>query len=152
MPTSLIHKIVQWSDPLPQLLAGLGTTPLGLSQAEAKARMRQAGPYRLNPGPQTVDLSVLVGHFLSLIILSLLAAPLLSFALNSVVDGVIILVLVVLSGPLGFSQERRAAKAAGQGPAVLDIRCTVMPDVLPEGQTGAILTDSQARRCCGLLG
>ncbi|MFO0015895.1 MAG: magnesium-translocating P-type ATPase [Synechococcaceae cyanobacterium] len=117
-----------WSAPLPELLAGLGTTPEGLSQVEAEARLRQAGPNRLNSGPQTDDLSLLVRQFLSPIILILLAAALLSFALNSVVDGVIILVIVVVSGLLGFSQERGAARAVQQLLAVVDIRCSVMRD------------------------
>jgi Mg2+-importing ATPase len=123
-----------WSDPLPEVLAGLRTTPQGLSQAEAEARVRQAGPNRLNPGPQADDLSLLVRQFLSPIILILLAASLLSFALNSVVDGVIILLIVVVSGLLGFSQERGAAKAVRQLLAVVDIRCSVMRD----GQTCSI--------------
>jgi Mg2+-importing ATPase len=118
----------QWSDPLPEVLAGLGTTPLGLSQAEAEARLRQAGPNRLNHGPQTDSLSLLVRQFLSPIILILLAASLLSFVLGSVVDGLIILAIVVLSGLLGFSQERGAAKAVQQLLAVVDIRCNVMRD------------------------
>jgi Mg2+-importing ATPase len=124
----------QWSDPLPEVLAGLGTTPLGLSQAEAEARLRQAGPNRLNHGPQTDSLSLLVRQFLSPIILILLAASLLSFVLGSVVDGLIILAIVVLSGLLGFSQERGAAKAVQQLLAVVDIRCNVMRD----GQSCAI--------------
>ena len=117
-----------WSDPLPEVLAVLGTTPQGFSQAEADRRLRLAGPNRLSPAPRTDSLSLLLRQFLSPIILILLAAALLSFVLDSVADGVIILVIVVLSGLLGFSQEQGAARAVQELLAVVDIRCTVMRD------------------------
>jgi len=115
-----------WTDPLPEMLAALGTTPQGLSRSEVARRLRQAGSNRLSPGPRSDSLNLLLRQFLSPIILILLAASLLSFALNSLADGVIILVIVVLSGLLGFSQEQGAARAVQELLAVVDIRCTAM--------------------------
>lgn len=117
-----------WTDPLPEVLAALGTTPQGLSRSEAARRLLQAGPNRLSPGPRSDSLNLLLRQFLSPIILILLAASLLSFALDSLADGVIILVIVVLSGLLGFSQEQGAARAVQELLAVVDIRCTAMRD------------------------
>lgn len=117
-----------WTDPLPQVLAVLGTTPQGLSQAEAERRLQRQGANRLSSGPPTDSLSLLLRQFLSPIILILLAASLLSFALDSVVDGAIILAIVLVSGLLGFSQERGAAQAVRQLLAVVDIRCSVLRD------------------------
>jgi Mg2+-importing ATPase len=117
-----------WSDPLPDVLVVLGTTPEGLSQVEADRRLQQTGPNRLSPAPRTDTLRLLLHQFLSPIILILLIAALLSFTLDAVADGVIILVIVVLSGLLGFSQEQGAAHAVQELLAVVEIRCTVMRD------------------------
>ena len=115
-----------WSDPLASVLADLNTTPQGLTEAEARLRLRDCGPNRLGSATRTNTLSLLLRQFISPIILILLGAALLSFALNSVTDGVIILGIVAASGLLGFWQEHGAAKAVQQLLAVVDMRCTVV--------------------------
>ena len=115
-----------WSAPLPQLLDTLGSSSQGLSPAEALARLERLGPNRLTAGPRSGDLNLLLRQFLSPIILILLGAALLSFALESFTDGAIILLIVPLSGLLGFWQERGAARAVDQLLAVVELRCTVV--------------------------
>ena len=115
-----------WSAPLPQLLDTLGSSSQGLSPAEALARLERLGPNRLTAGPRSGDLNLLLRQFLSPIILILLGAALLSFALESFTDGAIILLIVLLSGLLGFWQERGAARAVDQLLAVVELRCTVV--------------------------
>ena len=115
-----------WSAPLPQLLDTLGSSTEGLSPAEALTRLERLGPNRLTAGPRSGDLNLLLRQFLSPIILILLGAALLSFALESFTDGAIILLIVLLSGLLGFWQERGAARAVDQLLAVVELRCTVV--------------------------
>ena len=115
-----------WSAPLPQLLDTLGSSTEGLSPAEALTRLERLGPNRLTAGPRAGDLNLLLRQFLSPIILILLGAALLSFALESFTDGAIILLIVLLSGLLGFWQERGAARAVDQLLAVVELRCTVV--------------------------
>lgn len=97
-----------WSAPLPGVLAELRTSPGGLSEAEALRRWQRLGPNRLGSGGQTGAFSLLLRQFISPIILILLGASLLSFALDSFTDGAIILVIVGVSGLLGFWQEQGA--------------------------------------------
>ena len=111
-----------WSWPLAQLCEQLqlaGQNPeKGLSSAEAAVRLNQFGPNSLagRAGGRfgSSEWGLLLRQFNSPIILILLAAALLSFALDSPIDGLIILVIVLLSGLLGFWQERGAARAAAR--------------------------------------
>ena len=100
-----------WSMPSDQLLKALGTDPeLGLSEEVAAERLIRHGPNRLIAS-QRVDVSILlVRQFSSPIVMILIIAALLSFALNDTTDGAIILLIVLVSGLLGFWQERGAAK------------------------------------------
>lgn len=111
-PTSGVSSSMPfWSIAANQLLAELGTDPQrGLSAVEAAARLASQGPNRL-VGRQRSDLPVLLlRQFSSPIVVILLVAVLLSFALNDATDGAIILLIVAASGLLGFWQERGAAQ------------------------------------------
>jgi P-type Mg2+ transporter len=58
----------------------------------------------------------------------LLGAALLSFGLDSPTDGLIILVIVLVSGLLGFWQEHGAERAVQKLLAVVELRCSVWRD------------------------
>ena len=68
---------------------------------------------------------LLLRQFTSPIILILIGAAVLSIFLQDVTDAVIILVIVIVSGLLGFWQEHRAATA------VLSIAATFLVPYLP---------------------
>ncbi len=125
-----------WSWPLAQLCEQLqlaGQNPeKGLSSAEAAVRLNQFGPNSLasRAGGRfgSSEWGLLLRQFNSPIILILLAAALLSFALDSPIDGLIILVIVLLSGLLGFWQERGAARAVQQLLKTVALECRVLRD------------------------
>jgi Mg2+-importing ATPase len=117
-----------WTDPLPQVLAACQSSAQGLSHDEAFRRQQRGGANRLQAGAPSGGLRLLLNQFVSPIILILLAAALLSFLLDSLADGLIILVIVAMSGLLGFWQERGAARAVQQLLAVVAIRSTVLRD------------------------
>ncbi len=103
-----------WSVPISDLLARLGTDANGLSSEEADRRLLRLGPNSLAPPARGGAVLLLLRQFTSPIILILAGAALLSFLLDSPTDGLIILVIVLISGLLGFWQENGAAGAMEQ--------------------------------------
>jgi Mg2+-importing ATPase len=103
-----------WSEPIADLLARLDTDAGGLSAEEADRRLRSVGPNSLAAPARGGALWLLLRQFTSPIILILAGAALLSFLLDSPTDGLIILVIVLISGLLGFWQENGAAGAMDQ--------------------------------------
>ncbi len=103
-----------WSQPLAEVLAALNTSAAGLSSAEAARRLAEHGPNALGPPARSGALQLLLRQFTSPVILILAGAAVLSFLLDSPTDGLIILVIVLISGLLGFWQENGAAGAVAQ--------------------------------------
>ena len=100
-----------WSRPAAEVLAGLETTPAGLSAAEAASRLTRYASRRLVPKKRTDAATLLLSQFSSPIVLLLLGATAISLFLGDTTDAAIILAIVVASGLLGFWQERGAAGA-----------------------------------------
>ena len=120
-----------WSEPLETLLQRLGSAPQGLSSAEAATRLLTPGGRPLagiGRSGAAAATALLLRQFASPIILMLLGAALLSFGLDSPTDGLIILVIVLVSGLLGFWQEHGAERAMQQLLAVVELRCAVWRD------------------------
>jgi Ca2+-transporting ATPase len=82
----------------------------GLSEAEAATRL-QAGRNELAQRPLRSPLQVFVAQFFDTMIVVLLSAAVISIAMGEVQDSIMILVIVVLNGILGFVQEYRAERA-----------------------------------------
>lgn len=116
-----------WGVPADQLVAELESDPeRGLSHAAAAERLAREGPNQLSK-PNQADLPLLLlRQFSSPIVVILIIAALLSFALSDATDGVIILVIVLVSGLLGFAQERGAAKAMGALLQAVELQSSVL--------------------------
>ncbi|HSX25904.1 MAG TPA: HAD-IC family P-type ATPase, partial [Chlamydiales bacterium] len=80
----------------------------GLTQAEAAERLRKDGPNSLKRPEKARGLRLFFSQFKSPLILLLIGAGILSFSLGGRIDSSIICTIVVLSGLLGFFQERGA--------------------------------------------
>jgi Mg2+-importing ATPase len=117
-----------WSMPPTDLLTQLETQPEGLSSEEAKRRLIRYGANLLKPPKRSDALALLLSQFKSPIILTLVFAAGLSFLLHDSVDAVIILMIVLISGFLGFWQERGAAHAVEKLLAIVRIKTTVLRD------------------------
>lgn len=87
------------------------TSQLGLSQDEAKQRLEKYGPNALPEGKKKTFLHMLLMQLKNVMLIVLLAAAGISFVLNEITDGVIILLVVVLNVFLGAIQESRASAA-----------------------------------------
>jgi len=116
---------------LAELLEALGTGEAGLSSDEAAARLSRQGPNRLANHAPAGALALLLRQFTSPIILILIGASLLSFLLDSIADGLIILLIVLASGLLGFWQEHGAARAIDQLLKTVQLTTLVLRDGQP---------------------
>lgn len=119
-----------WSIPATDLLTQLKTTQQGLTQAEAQSR-RPASAGLGQQHPHWKTLLLLLSQFKSPIILILIFAALLSLFLKDTVDAAIILSIVLISGCLGFWQERGAADAVQKLLAVVQVKATCERDGKP---------------------
>ncbi|MGD0170194.1 MAG: magnesium-translocating P-type ATPase [Smithella sp.] len=126
-----------WSVTQSDLLTGLGTRPEGLSSPEAKQRLMDYGANLLKPPKRSDTLSLLLAQFKSPIILTLVFAAGLSFFLQDPIDAVIILFIVLISGLLGFWQERGAVDAVNKLLAIVSIKTAVFRD----GKTADIVLE-----------
>ncbi|MEN6373425.1 MAG: magnesium-translocating P-type ATPase, partial [Smithella sp.] len=99
-----------------------------LSSAEAKQRLIQYGPNLLKPPKRYDTLTLLLAQFKSPIILTLIFAAGLSAFLHDPVDAIIIIAIVLISGLLGFWQERGAVNALEKMLAIVKIKTTVLRD------------------------
>jgi len=121
-----------WSIPSTALLEQLETTSQGLSQDEAGRRLALYGANLLRPKKRTDSLTLLLSQYKSPIILILLFACGLSFALRNHTDALIILAILLASGLLGFWQERGATNAVTKLLAIVQIKGTVKRQGEPE--------------------
>jgi Ca2+-transporting ATPase len=94
-----------------EVLEILGSRPSGLSTAEAMIRLHQYGPNQLEGRKKVPPVVVFLRQFLSPLIYVLLAATLISFVMDSFIDAIVILVVLLLNAVIGYVQETRAEKA-----------------------------------------
>ena len=119
-------QIPFWSVSSLELLQQLQTTPQGLTSDEAQQRLLRYGSNLLKPKKKSDALTLLIAQFKSPIILILIFAAGLSFFLHNPIDATIILVIVLVSGFLGFWQERGAVNAVEKLYAIVQIKATVV--------------------------
>jgi P-type Mg2+ transporter len=117
-----------WSIGAAEMLRQLQTAQEGLTNDEAKQRLARYGSNLLKPKKRSDVLALLLAQFRSPIILILLCATGLSFALRDPVDAFIILTIILVSGLLGFWQERSATNAVEKLLAIVQIKAAVLRD------------------------
>jgi Mg2+-importing ATPase len=115
-----------WSISAPEIVQQLHTGTDGLTADEAKQRLTRYGSNLLKPPKRSDLFALLLAQFKSPITLILLCATGLSFGLRDPVDAFIILTIVVVSGVLGFWQERSATNAVEKLLAIVQIKATVL--------------------------
>ena len=117
-----------WSIPAAETLKNLQTKDSGLTTSEAQKRLTTYGANRLKPPKSSGVFSLLISQFKSPIILILLCATVLSFFLHNYVDASIILIIVIVSGLLGFWQEHSATNAVAKLLAIVQIKASILRD------------------------
>ncbi|MEM4284440.1 MAG: cation-transporting P-type ATPase, partial [Candidatus Caldarchaeum sp.] len=120
-----------WSLPAAGVLSALQSSPDGLTSDEAAARLARTGPNVLGERKRSDIPTLLLRQVTSPLVLLLIAAAVLSFALHDSTDGIIILGIVGVSALLGFWQEHGAARAVEKLLATVAVRATVLRDGRP---------------------
>ncbi len=83
----------------------------GLTQEQARARLKQFGLNKLRKTRHFNALKVFFSQFKSFLIIILIFAAILSYFMESVVDSIVIFAIILLNSSLGFFQEYKAEKA-----------------------------------------
>lgn len=117
-----------WSVTQAEILKTFQANPKGLTTAEANKRLATYGANRLKPKKRSDAFTLLISQFKSPIILILLFATGLSLFLHNLVDASIILIIVIVSGLLGFWQEYGASNAVEKLLAIVQIKAAVIRD------------------------
>ena len=89
----------------------LGTSTEGLSEQEVETRLNKYGKNEIIEEKKVSRIEMLLSQFKSFLIIILLSAAVISALLGEIADSIIILLIVILSGILGFLQEYRAQNA-----------------------------------------
>lgn len=127
-----------WALPVGQLLAELRTAPVGLSSAEASARLRLDGPNAIGRKGEVSAMSVFARQFRSPLVLILVFAAFVSAFVGEGSEAAIITVIVLASCFLSFTQEYGASKAM----QVLTARISRKARVLRDGTEESVLTEA----------
>jgi Mg2+-importing ATPase len=90
----------------------LGTVSVGLTAAEAAARLAQFGPNELQETRRFEALRELAGYLANPLLILLVCASALAAAFGQVVSAVVVGLMIVLSVGLNFTQSYRSAQAA----------------------------------------
>src|SRR5579884_2781925 len=100
----------------------------GLTSAEAAARRERVGPNLLAEQERTNPLLILVRQVQSPLMYILIAAGLVSLALQHLTDAAVIVVVIVIDGIIGFAQEYKAEQALRALARLVAPRARVMRD------------------------
>ena len=111
-----------------EALAGLASTPQGLSGEEAARRLAAHGPNRLPPPKKRGPLLRFLAQFHNVLIYVLLAAVAVTAALGHWVDSGVILGVVLANTIIGFFQEGKAESALDAIRNMLSLNAAVLRD------------------------
>ena len=106
----------------------VGSGPDGLTGSDARTRLTRFGLNQIGTSARSDDVRLLARQFESPIVLILVFATAISGVLGDATDAVIIFAIIVLSGLLGFWQERGATRAVADLLAVVQVKVEVRRD------------------------
>jgi Mg2+-importing ATPase len=128
VPATTTVPTAYWNADSTTLISDLGSSANGLTSAQAAATLSRVGQNTLAASKQTSSIRLLARQFLSPIVLILVGATILSGILGDWTDAIIILAIILLSGLLGFFQERGAGRAITALLAVVEIKVNLLRD------------------------
>ena len=92
-------------------LQQVGSTADGLHGDEAARRLAQNGPNELVAKAQRSKWNILLEQFKGILTVLLVIAAIISVVLGDWIEAIAILIIVVLNGVLGYTQESRAEQS-----------------------------------------
>src|SRR5687768_1099449 len=99
------------AEPPAALFERLISTPDGLSQQEAEARLRRVGPNRLEPARPVSAWKILADQLRSVVVVLLVAAAAIALRLREPVEAAAIAAVLAINTLVGFVTEWRARRA-----------------------------------------
>jgi Ca2+-transporting ATPase len=117
-----------------EVMKGLKSSPDGLSREEARRRLLEYGPNKIEERKRKTPFMMFLDQFRDFMILVLIAAAVVSGVVGDPGDTIAIFVIVVLNAVIGFVQEYRAEKAI----STLKAMATPSAAVVREGETSEI--------------
>src|SRR5687768_10650613 len=93
-----------------ETLAALGSTPEGLTEADARERLQRFGPNALHAARQTSLGEILLDQIRGVVVLLLVAAAAISLLTGDAVDAAAIGAVLLINVTLGFVTEVRARR------------------------------------------
>ncbi len=100
-----------YSKSISQVLKELETTEHGLTQAEVEKRLEKYGPNELKEEKGISVVTLFLSQFKDFLMIILIIAVIVSFFIGETADAIVILIILVASGILGFVQEYKAEKS-----------------------------------------
>jgi len=127
-PLVITERTTPWhATEIPDAVALLHSdTQKGLGASESTLRLADAGTNRIESIRKISPLTIFFRQFTDMLILILVAAAAVAFAIGEIGDTVTILAIVILNGLLGFAQEFKAEKAIEALQKMLSPRCKVL--------------------------
>ncbi len=118
-----------WSESESDLLVSLKTDrKSGLTKDEARQRLSVYGPNSLKAKRKVGPINLLLNQFKSPLIIILLIAAVISAFLADTTDAIIIISIVMVSGLLGFWQERKATDEVAKLLSMVQTKASVIRD------------------------
>src|SRR6478672_5846196 len=123
-----------WSIPTSELLQQFNNNTAeeqqeaGLTSVESNLRLSKFGKNLVKSKKKTGLISLLISQFKSPIIVIFIFTSILSFFLGQIEDSMIIISIVIVSGLLGFWQEKGATDAVTKLLAIVQLKTTVLRD------------------------
>ena len=128
------EKIVAsyWSQSAQEVLDALSSRARGLTASEVAERLQRYGANAVDEQKQVAAIRLLLHQFASPLVLILVFAATISLIVRDWLDAAIILVIVLGSTLLGFTQEYRASAAVAQLRKRLALTVRVLRDGAPQ--------------------
>ena len=129
-----------WTYESKDMLKKLNTDENGLSSREAEKRIDKYGQNILEERRSSSNLEMFINQFKNPIIIILIFAAFLSIFLKDYTDGIIILIIIMISSLLSYSHESKANNAVKKLLSSVSVKSSVLRDGKFEEIDNAMLT------------
>lgn len=103
-----------WAVHKNKLISSLGSSNKGLSEQEAKNRLRKYGQNVIPERDKKEWVEILIAQFTNPLLLILIGASIISIFVGELFDTIIIIAVVIISALLGFMQEYKSEKVLAE--------------------------------------
>lgn len=126
-------SILYHSQSTEQVLKSLNTTKQGLSNQDAKNRLKENGPNTLPRSTEKVTrLKIFISQFTSPLIFILVIAGVVSAVLGDIIDATVIFITVAINSVVGFIQEDKANEALKKLRSMIEYHALVIREGHPK--------------------